>query len=285
MELSCAQLLFSTIAVDTIGLNPALKRTFPTDITAACMLVKVLHGEDIFEDPATTSPDSTSREGCHVSPTAPRTNNATGSAPDKVRALAEATCTALTKAKEDISALTVTQLLSKDYKERHIVVDASASHGSGISVNVGVASVPAPLVALLRTGDEALADVDAYMHIRSLHVLYVMTAFSSDGFFHREIAVFERRAGGVLDASKQTGTSTPPDMLADPHGLLPVTTDGSTAVVAEAVHVLDGANLGLTPVNLGAISALADLDTSHVAAFSQAELGKSRKVVWTCVSC
>jgi exopolyphosphatase len=84
-------------------------------------------------------------------------------------------------AKTDISSLNTTDLLRKDYKEWK----------SG-SVSYGMSSLLIPVSEFLGRDPLAGSSIESFYNNQKLDILIIMSVFSRDGSFHRELGMFSQ---------------------------------------------------------------------------------------------
>jgi len=134
------ELFINTILLDTINLDPAMRKVTPKDEWVVQHLAKKLNKTENFKDQMT------------------------------------AIYNPINKAKKDISSLTTTQLLIRDYKE-----------WTAVSLKYGIASVLLPVNQLIERPD-FYNTLKKFLIDSQLDVLMVLTAFSDkDNIFHREL--------------------------------------------------------------------------------------------------
>ncbi|WVQ96068.1 hypothetical protein IAU59_003168 [Kwoniella sp. CBS 9459] len=181
-----ATLLLSSILIDTTGLKPDRKAT-PTDYESASFLYPL----------STLSEDSASLDASD------QFTNFSAEGSDVPSVLKDLTVQ-LQETKGDVSGLSTSELLLRDYKE-YALPTSSPDYPT---LKVGLSTVPLGLRKWLAkepsSWDSLLDEVDQYMVEKTLDIEGILTTFSSEkkGKHRRELALVVR-SGGVIRSSEE----------------------------------------------------------------------------------
>ncbi|OCF35171.1 exopolyphosphatase [Kwoniella heveanensis BCC8398] len=181
-----ATLLISSILIDTTGLKPDRKAT-PTDYESASFLFPL--------STLASGNESAQGDGGFNS------FSASGSAVPSV--LTDLTIQ-LQETKSDVSTLSTSELLLRDYKE-YALPTSSPDYPT---LKVGLSTVPLGLKKWLEkepsSWSSLLEEVDGYMLDKTLDIEGILTTYSSEkkGKHRRELALIVR-SGGVIRSSEE----------------------------------------------------------------------------------
>ncbi|WRT69773.1 uncharacterized protein IL334_006764 [Kwoniella shivajii] len=192
-----ATLLLSAILIDTTGLKPDRKAT-ETDYQAASFLYPI----STLSTTTTPNPDNTSAvdsqqngDGHIISFSTDGSN-----IPQDLTILTEK----LQDTKMDVSSLTTSQLLLRDYKEYSLPTSSSEYP----TLKIGLSTVPLGFKKWLSkepNGFESLLEeTNEYMEEKTLDIEGILTSFKNgQGKSRRELALIVRRSGGVIKSHEQ----------------------------------------------------------------------------------
>ncbi|WWC73621.1 uncharacterized protein I206_107593 [Kwoniella pini CBS 10737] len=182
-----ATLLLSSILIDTTGLKPGRKATL--DDYASASFLYPLSTLDSAKFPTNGDADGGlvefSTDGSNI--------------PQDLITLTEA----LQDTKMDVSNLTTSELLLRDYKEYSLPTSSS----SYPTLKVGLSTVPLGLKKWLSKEtngfDSFLEAVDEYMADKTLDIEGILTSFNNGEGKHKRELAFIVRSGGVIKTTQE----------------------------------------------------------------------------------